>query len=215
MSKVTGWIRVSEAAELLGVSPATVRRRVSKGEIEGRKGESGAWELRLGDAGAAEEAVTESAPAAVTGVGADVAGYREELERYQKLAGASVMLAQRRADAAEEAMVRSRAVVHQLRKVAWVTGGTAAAVMVLSCGLLIGLGAWGSSASASAEAAKQALVAAQEDARNSRAAESAATREAARLTGRLEALEQRVAGLGDADRGDRAMASVRSMPGAP
>ncbi|MEM6551728.1 MAG: hypothetical protein AAF750_06345 [Planctomycetota bacterium] len=212
MSKAKGWMKVSEAASELGVSVATVRRRMAKGEIEGRKGRSGAWEVRLGGGGGGgdtEQAVSASGPAAVT----DVAGYREEIERYQKLAGASVMLAQRRADAAEEAMVRSRAVVHQLRKVAWVTGGTAAAVLVLSCGLLIGLGAWGSSASASADATKAALIAAKEDARNSRAEASAAKREAARLTGRLEALEQQVAGMGEPVRDERAMVSVRSMPG--
>ncbi|MEM6391172.1 MAG: hypothetical protein AAF797_00060 [Planctomycetota bacterium] len=208
MSEAKGWISVSEAAEELGVSAATVRRRVGKGEIEGRKGRSGAWEVRLEGDGQVEDAGNglEST--------ADLSGYREEIERYQKLAGASVMLAQRRADAAEEAMVRSRGAVHQLRKVAWVTGTTAAGVMVLACGLLIGLGVWGSSASAEAEATKQALIAAKEDARNSRAEASAATREAARLTGRLEALEQRVAKRSDLARGEGAIAAVPTMPGA-
>lgn len=208
-----GWMKVSDAAEALGVSPATVRRRVSKGEIEGRKGESGVWEVRLEQRSVEGNSVEVGAGVEGVELGGGGRDYREEMERYQKLAGASVMLAQRRADAAEEAVVRSRAVVHQLRKVAWVTGGTAAAVLVLSCLLIIGLGVWGSSASAEAEANRQALVSAEADARQSRAEASAATREAARLLGRLEALEERVSGLTGRDEPGDAMVSVRTMPG--
>lgn len=207
MSQAKGWIKVSEAAEALGVSPATVRRRIGKGELEGRKDQSGVWVVRLEQDEAAE---TEPLSAESTG---DDCGCREDLERYQKLAGASVMLAQRRADAAEEAMVRSRAVVHQLRRVAWVTGGAAAAVMVLSCGLLIGLGAWGGSASAEAEANRQALQSARTEARDSRLEAINATREAARLSGKLEALEQQVVRASQGERTEEVMASVRRMPG--
>ena len=161
MSK--GWMRVREAAALLSVSESTVRRRIAEGQLRGRTGKSGRQEVFVpaklrGQAQAgfevevsAHDAVNEpdanlghtrNRDTALTGTPADSFAAQSSSEsetdiikRYERLAGGSLVLAQKRADeltqaasAAYENLAYARQQLRQVRKVAvagWVVAGLA------------------------------------------------------------------------------------------
>ncbi|MEO0965109.1 MAG: hypothetical protein AAFY08_08310 [Planctomycetota bacterium] len=82
----------------------------------------------------------------------------EELARFQKIAGASVLLAQQQADDAREQVALARHEAFRLRRLCYASWTVSAAVAILCFGLTLYLGYTASSAAARADAAEQALT---------------------------------------------------------
>ncbi len=118
------WIRVSEAAERLGVNPSTVRRRANRGELAVRFGPSGRMEICLdldpAHAPQEREESTEPTDAAKANnpyiKALNEQDPQDEATRLQKLAGASMILAQQRADEANEKLATVRFELRRSRK---------------------------------------------------------------------------------------------------
>lgn len=154
----TQWLSASEAAKALGVSPTTVRRRAKNGQLEQREGPNQKiqFAVTLAQPAQNEKAAPSRAsktkssakPQAKPETGSampdaflkqhqpekftSATTKDEDVSRYQKLAGASVMLAQKRADDAHELLVHTRAQVLSLRRLVWASWGFAAG-MALVC----------------------------------------------------------------------------------
>lgn len=185
-----GWMRVREAATLLSVSESTVRRRIDQGQLRGRPGKSGRQEVfvaqRLRQAacaqGALETQVAEPDPQSESSTGFNdgeaaliqdtpasssqaAAGERPEdlVKRYERMAGGSLLLAQKRADelnqaasAAYENLAHARHQLSQVRKVALAGWGASAVLMLLGLILSLGFGISSAKAQARAQASEHA-----------------------------------------------------------
>ena len=208
------WLAVAEAAEALGVSPATVRRRAKRQALRSRTGANGRLEVAApapdesnqgesnppaDEPDPTREQASAPAPGAdrasplakgrysplpqdnvgtnppppdpgryyarltpgellkpaenAPGSGADDAATDQpesELQRYQRLAGASVVLAQRQADEANEKLAIVRG---QLRQLRYVCGGSWAALAAVVLIAIVTAGVFsGRAAEARAEA---------------------------------------------------------------
>lgn len=180
-----GWMRIREAAILLGVSTSTVRRRVDAGEFRGRTGQSGRREVFIpkklreqhadmlvhdavpaqalrgtglgtekiaGDGYASAD--TEAEEAAAADQSADVAASKDDhiskgemLQRYERMAGGSLMLAEQRSkemkahvDHAYEQLAHARNQLRRCRRFALVGWGSFAGVFLLGLILTISMG---------------------------------------------------------------------------
>lgn len=222
------WLTVDAAADALGISPSTVRRRIKADKLDSRSNGQGVTEVlvdtdgddaesalnpglelsarrragntddqlranpwiraaRPGEALLADrrqdENPTRHTPGAATGSAADrqddatvgddpavreqleAAGRAftpgdlesspggDELARFQKIAGASVLLAQQQATDAREQVALARHEAYRLRRLCYASWATTAAIGVLSFGLTLYLGYTASSAAARADAA--------------------------------------------------------------
>ena len=184
-----GWMRIREAAILLGVSTSTVRRRIDDGEFRGRTGQSGRREVFIpkklrdqhedmlvhdavpaqalrgtglgtekiaGDGYAEADAQAEEAESsdhtadAAASTGDPISGgapTHEMLQRYERLAGGSLMLAEQRSkemkahvDHAYEQLAHARNQLRRCRRFALVGWGSFAGVFVLGLILTISMG---------------------------------------------------------------------------
>lgn len=163
-----GWIRVREAAELLSVSETTVRRRIADGQLRGRTGKSGRREVYV-PASVAKSHHADQPVRSIAGssephpqTATDDAERDALIQRYERMAGGSLMLAQQRADelyrsaeAAYENLAHTRHQLRQLRKIALVGWASCAVVLAVGvvCTLVLGIGGAKAKASARANAA--------------------------------------------------------------
>ena len=185
------WLTVNEAAQILGISADTVRRRARRGMLDSRK-KAGRMQVRIpvpgedqpdslaatqsnSDNDTTQSAATEATqPESATGAQAaesqdaavnenstqqrftpgdlfkppDSGEPEDELRRYQRLAGASVILAQRQADTASEQVVLARSELNRLRRIcltSWAGGAVALGLCLL---VILILGVRASSANA-------------------------------------------------------------------
>lgn len=174
MSK--GWMRVREAAALLSVSETTVRRRIAEGHLRGRSGRSGRQEVfvpaKLREVAEACDAatpsqvdeVTASAPPSDNALRSETTreSHEEQIKRYERLAGGSLMLAQKRADeltqaasAAYENLAHARQQLRQVRKLAVIGWATSGATLLLAMIVSIAFGMSSARSQARAEASQR------------------------------------------------------------
>lgn len=174
MSK--GWMRVREAAALLTVSESTVRRRIGEGQLRGRTGKSGRQEVFVpaklratAQTDPSSKSTTQKVTAslatasAAPQTNADASSTTQQtaqdrsdavsdspddqVKRYERLAGGSLMLAQKRADELAEAasvayenLAHARQQLRQVRKVAIAGWGLGAFALVLAFVLSLAFG---------------------------------------------------------------------------
>lgn len=199
MSK--GWMRVREAAAMLSVSESTIRRRIAEGQFRGRSGKSGRQEVfipaklreqaQAGAEGVTHDTVTETdtrlsvsragddgsilsdAPAFVSESPSE--SESDMLKRYERLAGGSLMLAQKRADeltqaasAAYENLAHAREQLRHVRKVAVAGWAVAGLILCLAFVLSLAFGIDSARARAAAQANQDAAEQAHREAQSLR-----------------------------------------------
>ena len=185
-----GWMRISEAARLMAVSTTTVRRRAESGDLRSRQGDAGVQEVFLpaklrrqlelqhaqeaehqpaeepATLGNSDDAVT---PCAESSCADDLTDAEDQVLRYERLAGGSLMLAQQRteelqryADAAYEQLANTRWQLRQARKVAmtgWASCAAAVAIgLTLSLAFGLSMNRSAAQAQANADAAQSATA---------------------------------------------------------
>jgi hypothetical protein len=140
-------------------------------------------------------------------------GEGDALARFQKLAGASVLLAQRQADDAREQVAVARHESYRLRRLCYASWVASAALLLICFGLCLSFALAASNASARADVAEQAL-AEQRTQQNAFAESTTATLE--RLARQADAAADPVASDGQAVSVDRftpsTTADVREAP---
>lgn len=136
----------------------------------------------------------------------------DELTRYQRLAGASVILAQRQADEANEKVAVARNQAHHLRKLCY-TSWAGMAVMAAACLiLLVMLGSRANRARADLTSQHQLTQQARLEAKLARDELTVLTREHGVVTGKLEAaLAQAEASRADAQAKAAALAKLQTQ----
>ncbi|QDU72767.1 helix-turn-helix transcriptional regulator [Mucisphaera calidilacus] len=158
------WVTIQQAAQALGVSTSTIRRRIARSMLDVRVETDGRKKVRI----PADEPTTPDSPEeaieqlfdpehaqtfAPGDLLADTApSDAPEAHRYQRLAGAAVVLAQRQTDEAHDKVRLLNEQNQRLRKLFFTSSAIFASILTLSLLML-----WSSSSAAGA-AEQQALT---------------------------------------------------------